>query len=182
MTTTLKSTKNGAQRNILGKHGIRFIGLFTSFMGLVLLILKRSITGQAIQISAIVLMLIGILLFIGNLKLIFASKSNKEVVLYLLIGLLFIFLAILLVLYGSQVSKWIDLFIGVCIALYGLVLFFSHLSYRRAKYFTLDIILSLLLVASGVLIALLKVFSGEIYVLIVGIIATISGLSHIVMY
>ena len=87
MATTLKSTSNGAQRNIISKHGKRFIGLLTSFMGLVLLILKQSISGQAISLCAIVLLLVGILLFAGNLKLIFSSKSNKDVVLYFLIGL-----------------------------------------------------------------------------------------------
>ena len=182
MATTLKGTKNGAKRNILGKHAIRFIGLITCFMGLVLLILKQSITGQAIQIAAIVLLLVGILLFIGNLKLIFASKSDKEVVLYFLIGLLFIFLGILLILYGGQVSQWIDLFIGICIAGYGLILFITYLFHKNRKNLVLDIILSFLFVVCGELICLLKVFSNDIYVLVVAILSTITGLAHIIVY
>lgn len=182
MATTLKSTQNGAKRNILSRAAIKYVGLITSFIGLVLLITNSTITGSVMEISAILLLLIGILLFISNLKLIFASKSDKEVVLQCLIGALFIILGVLLVLYGSQVSTWIDLAVGILIGTYGLILFISHIVNKRKKYFIFDIVLALLLVASGILIALLYEFSSNTYKDVVAIFATVSGLLHVLFY
>ena len=66
MATTVTGTKNSAKRNLLGHAGIRYVGLVSSFIGLVILLLGRNLTGTILQVASIVFVLIGLLLFVGE--------------------------------------------------------------------------------------------------------------------
>ena len=88
MATTVAGTKNSAKRNLLGNAGIRYVGLVTAFVGLVILLLGRNITSTILQIASIIFVLVGLLLFVGNLKKLIKDKKEKDVVLFLLIGVL----------------------------------------------------------------------------------------------
>lgn len=182
METTLKSTQNGAKKNILSNSAIRYVGLVTSFIGLILLITKTTFTGTVMEIISVLLLLIGTLLFVSNLKLAFASKGNKDVLIQILTGLAFIALGVLIIIFGDEIGIWIDLAVGILIAIYGLVLLINHIVNKRKKMFVFDLIISSLLIAAGVLIALLYFYSSLTYKNVVAIFATVSGILHILYY
>ena len=50
MATTVSGTKNGAKKNLLGNAAIRYVGLVSAFVGLVVLLLGRNITSTILQI------------------------------------------------------------------------------------------------------------------------------------
>ena len=120
MATTVTGTKNGAKRNLLGNAGIRYVGLVSAFIGLVILLLGRNITSTILQVASIVFVLVGLLLFVSNLKKLFADKKEKDIVLYVLIGALCLVVGVLLYMFGGTIAKWIDIILGVLIAIYGL--------------------------------------------------------------
>ena len=75
MATTVTGTKNSAKKNLLGNAAIRYVGLISAFVGLVILLLGKNITNTILQVAAIVFVLVGLLLFVGNLKKLFADKK-----------------------------------------------------------------------------------------------------------
>ena len=184
MAETLKNTALNAKNNILSKAAIRFVGLICAFIGVLILFLGTNITSTVIKLLSIIIILIGILLFSGNVKKLFSKTNNKESTLYLLIGVLLIAISVLLFIFGDQISKWSNLFFGALIALYGLILLISFIIKNKDKkvWFVICLIMSLLMIASGVLIALLFKFNGNTYVTVVGIFASITGLSAMILY
>lgn len=183
MATTLKNTKQGAKRNILSNSAIRYVGFIISFIGIMLLMVGR-ITSTIIQIISISLMLIGLLLVSGNIKKIIKKQKDKDTSYYLLIGILLIAISILLYVFGGQISKWLDLIVGILLALYGIVLLISFAikkTISKAKNI-FNIILSCLFVVTGILIALLFEIYSSPFMVATGIIATISGISALLTY
>ena len=77
MATTVNGTKNAAKRNLLGNAAIRYVGLVTAFVGLVILLLGRNITSTILKVASIVFVLVGLLLFVGNLKKLCSDKKKK---------------------------------------------------------------------------------------------------------
>ena len=77
MATTLKNTASGAKSNIFSNAAKRYIGFITAFVGAMILFLGTNITATVIQIVAITLLLIGILLFSGNVKKIFKKLYEQ---------------------------------------------------------------------------------------------------------
>ena len=184
MATTVAGTKNSAKRNLLGNAGIRYVGLVTAFVGLVILLLGRNITSTILQIASIVFVLVGLLLFVGNLKKLCTDKKEKDVVLFLLIGVLCLAIGILLYFYGSTIAKWIDIIIGSILAIYGLACLIYYLIHKKSNkvLFIFDIILFSLLLIAGVMVALMFKFGGSTYLTIVGIIATTTGVFNVIMH
>ena len=183
MATTLNNTEKGAKRNLLSKAGLRYVGLVSAFVGISILLLGRNVTPLVLQVSSIICVLIGILLISGNAKRLFAKNKDKEVVLYLLIGVLLLVVGILLYVYGGTISKWIDIIIGSLIAVYGLIILINFCIHKRKKtLFIMDIIISCLFIATGVLLALMFEFGGSVYVTIVGIFASVTGVSSVILY
>lgn len=184
MATTLKNTALGAKNNILSNAAIRYIGLICAFIGIMVLFLGTNITSTVIKLISIIVLLIGTLLFSGNIKKIFSKNKGKETTLYMLLGLLMIAIGVLLLIFGEQISQWLNLFFGIIIALYGIVLLihFALKKIANKAWFIICLIMSMLLIASGVLIALLFKFSGSTYVDVVGIFATVTGISAMILY
>lgn len=184
MATTLKNTASGAKSNIFSNAAKRYIGFITAFVGAMILFLGTNITATVIQIVAITLLLIGILLFSGNVKKIFKKQGSKDTSSYFLIGVLLIIVAILLLIFGGQISKWINLIVGVAIALYGLILLISYLIKRKGSKGTyiFNVLVSVLLLATGTLVALLFEFNGYTYVMVTGIFAATTGLISMIIY
>ena len=163
---------------------IRYVGLVSTFVGLVVLLLGRNITDTILQISAIVFVLVGLLLFVGNLKKLIADKKENELVLYLLIGVLCLAIGVLLYIYGATFAKWIDIIIGVLLAGYGIACLIYYCIHRKSNkaLFIFDVVLFALLIATGVMVALMYKFSGSTYLTIVGIIATSTGVFNVIMH
>lgn len=184
MATTVVGTKNGAKRNLLGNAGIRYVGLVSAFIGLVILLLGRNITSTILQVASIVFVLVGLLLFVSNLKKLFADKKEKDIVLYVLIGALCLVVGVLLYLFGGTIVKWIDIILGVLIGIYGLacLVYYCIHQKRNKTLFILDIIMFALLIATGVMVALMYKFTGHTYLTVVGIIATTTGVLNVVMH
>lgn len=184
MATTVSGTKNGAKKNLLGNAAIRYVGLVSAFVGLVVLLLGRNITDTILQISAIVFVLVGLLLFVGNLKKLIADKKEKELVLYLLIGVLCLAIGVLLYIYGGTIAKWIDIIVGVLLAGYGIACLIYYCIHRKSNkvLFIFDVVLFALLIATGVMVALMYKFGGSTYLTIVGIIATTTGVFNVIMH
>ena len=92
-------------------------------------------------------------------------------------------LGILLHFFGGTIAKWIDIIIGVLLAGYGLACLIYYCIHRKANkaLFIFDIVLFTLLIATGVMVALMFKFGGSTYLRIVGIIATTTGVSMVVM-
>lgn len=183
MATTLKNTQAGAKRNILSNSAIRYVGFVTAFIGVMLLMIGRM-TSTVIQLLSILLMLIGLLLFSGNIKKIFKKQNDKDTTIYLLVGILMIAISVFLHLYGSQISKWIDLIIGIIIAVYGLIIlinFSIKKSGKKAK-FVFNVIVSSLFIVTGILIALLFTVSGHTFMIVTGVFATVTGLVSLIAY
>lgn len=182
MATTLKGTDRGAKRNFLSKSGLRYAGLISAFIGITILLIGRKVTSTVLQVSAVILLLVGALLISGNTKKLFKKSKDKDIVLYLLIGVLLLVCGILLCIYYGQISNWIDIVIGVLIAFYGLIALINFCVHKKGKYFIIDVIISCLFIATGVMIALMYEFSSSTYTTIVGIFATITGASSILLY
>lgn len=182
MATTLKGTEKSAKRNFLSKSGLRYVGLICAFVGTSILLLGRNVTPLVLQVSSIILVLVGILLISGNFKKIFNKSKEKDTLLYLLIGILLLIAGIFLYVYGGVISQWIDIIIGVLIAIYGLIVLINFCVNKRKKWFILDIIISLLFISTGIMLALMYEFSGNLYVTIVGIFASITGVSSVILY
>lgn len=184
MATTVTGTKNSAKRNLLGHAGIRYVGLVSSFIGLVILLLGRNLTGTILQVASIVFVLIGLLLFVGNFKKLLTNKKEKDIVLFLLIGVLCLAIGILLYLFGGTIAKWIDIILGVMLAGYGLACLIYYCIHQKKNktLFIFDIISFSLLIAAGVMIALMFKFTGATYLTIVGIIATTTGVLNVVLH
>lgn len=184
MATTVIGTKNSAKKNLLGNAAIRYVGLISAFVGLVILLLGKNITNTILQVTAIVFVLVGLLLFVGNLKKLFADKKEKDIVLYLLIGVLSLAIGVLLYIYGGTIAKWIDIIIGVLLACYGLACLIYYCIHKKANkvLFVFDIVLFALLIATGVMVALMFKFNSSTYLTIVGIIATTTGVFNVVMH
>lgn len=184
MATTINSTKNSAKRNLLGNSAIRYVGLVCAFVGLVILLLGRNVTGTILQVASILFVLVGLLMFVGNLKKLFSDKKEKDIVLYLLVGVLCLIVGILLYMYGGLIAKWIDIIIGVLLAIYGLVCLIYYCIHQKKNkvLFVFDIILFALLIATGVMVALMYKFGGSTYLTIVGIIATTTGVFNVIMH
>lgn len=183
MATTLNSTRNGAKRNLLSNAGIKYVGLVSAFVGLVILLLGRNITGTVLQIASIVFVLVGLLLFVSNLKKLFKKSKEKEIVFYMLLGVFFIAIGVLGYIYGGTIAKWLDIIVGVLLAVYGLVclIYFIVNKNSNKALFIIDIVLFTLLLATGVMVALMFKWGGSTYLTIVGILATTTGVSLVIM-
>ena len=182
MATTLKGTEKSAKRNLLSKSGLRYVGLISAFVGTSILLLGRNVTPLVIQVSSIILVLIGILLISGNAKRIFTKTKDKDTLLYLLIGILLLISGIFLYVYGGVISQWIDIIVGALIAIYGLIVLINFCINKRKKWFVMDVIISVLFIVTGVMLALMFKINGSVYVTIVGIIASITGVSSVILY
>lgn len=186
MATTLKNTASGARRNVLSKTAIRYVGFITAFIGIMILLLGTNITSTVIQLIAIAILLVGVLLTSGNAKKLFSkSKDNtKEVTLYLLIGLLFIAVSVLFLVLGNQISNWMNLIFGILIALFGIIHLMNFLISRKGSkmWFTINIIVAILFIATGVLIALLYEIYAHAFVTTVGVFATVTGALGMLLY
>ncbi len=186
MATTLKNTASGAKRNVLSKSAIRYVGFISAFTGMMILILGTNITSTVIQLIAIALLLVGVLLVSGNGKKLFSkSKENsKEVTLYLLLGVALIVVSILFLVFGSQISKWINLLFGIVIALFGLLHLINFFIGKKGSKvtFALNIIVSILFLATGILVALLYQFNAHAFVTTVGVFATVTGALGLLLY
>ena len=112
------------------------------------------------------------------------DKKEKDIVLYLLIGVLSLAIGVLLYIYGGTIAKWIDIIIGVLLACYGLACLIYYCIHKKANkvLFVFDIVLFALLIATGVMVALMFKFNGSTYLTIVGIIATTTGVFNVVMH
>lgn len=183
MATTLNNTMASARKNIFSDAAKRYVGFVSAFAGSLIVALGTNITSTVLQILAIAFLLIGFLLFSGNLKKMFKKQGSKETTSYFLIGLLLIILSILLFIFGGQISNWINLIIGCLIALYGLIILISYLIKRKTqKTHVINIIVSALLFSTGVLIALLFVISNSVFVMITGILSITTGALSMILY
>ena len=184
MATTVSGTKNGARNNLLSNAAIRYIGLVCAFVGLVILLLGRNITNTILQIASIVFVLVGLLLFVGNFKKLCTNKKEKDIVLYLLIGVVCLAIGVLLYIYGGMISKWIDIIIGVILAVYGLICLIYYCIHKKSNkvLFFFDVVLFILLIVTGVMVALMYKFGGATYLTVVGIIATTTGVFNVIMH
>ena len=186
MATTMKNTLSSAKKNIFGKSALRCVGFICAFIGVMLLYLKANVTNTILQILAIFILLLGVLLTSSNFKMLI-NKNNtkkKDSTIYMLLGLLMIFLAIILFLFGNQITTVVNLLLGIVIAVYGLALtIYLFISVKVKKnWFFVNLIIALLLLTSGILISLLYQYYSQTYLLVVGIFATTSGGLSMILY
>ena len=187
MATTISGTEKSAKRNILSQAAVRYVGLITAFCGLVFLILKQpleTILADIATISSIAFILVGLLLFVCNIKNVFLKRNDKNTGYYILLGVLFIAVAILLLIFKQQACKWICIIFASLLAIYGILRLIKYLtSKRKGVLYVIDIVLSLLLISVGVMIVLMGfIKTSSVYLLILGINATILGVSDIVLH
>ena len=188
MARTVNNSFSGAKNNILGNAALRYVGFVSAFFGVMMLVLKSNIGGQVMKLIGIVMLLFGVLLCSGNLKLLFSknksSEKTKGASLYLLVGVLLVVGAVLLFIFADQVNKWLNLIVGILIALYGLLTLIKFAMKKRSNkvLMVLDLIVAALLIASGIMLALLFKFNGSTYVLATAIVATTAGGLAIILY
>lgn len=188
MARTAQNVFSGARNNLLGSAAIRYVGFVTAFFGIMHLLLGSTVIDAALKLIGVIMLLIGVLLCSGNLKLLFgkstADDKKKGAIIYFFIGILLIILGVLLIVLLNNISKYVNLIIGILIAFYGLLILINSIVSRRKNkfWFTMDLIVSLLVIASGVLLALLFTFTGHTYVLVTGIIATTAGGLAMLLY
>ena len=180
---TLKETKI----NLFSYSTIRYVGYIVAFVGIMLLLIGR-ISSTFIQLISVALLLTGILLISENIKKLYKKdvkkEQRKEKFGLILLGILLIVLSIILYYFGGQISKWIDLFFGISLSIYSLVLliyFASKKTIKKSRY-VFNIVLFSLFLLTGVLISMLFVVTVSTFLLITGICATLSGLLALIVY
>ena len=173
-------------KNIVSYTAIRLAGFAVAFFGIILLVLKNSSINIVLQLVGILLLLIGVLYVSTSIKKLIRknlAKNKKDATLYLLLGLLIIAVGVLLLVFKSQLGKWINLIIGIIIAIYGLSLFIYFLVKKgKRAWFIISIIAASLFLVSGVMQALIYFFTSSTYVLITGIILTTTGAYALILY
>lgn len=186
MARTFKNTVSGAKNNILGNAAIRYVSFILAFVGIMTLVMGTSVTREVFVIVGIALLLVGVLLISGNLKLLFSKSAEKKkgASLYLLIGVLLLVCGVLLWVLASQISKWINLIFGILIAVYGLIILIRFILHRKSNKFfmVLDCIICSLMIVSGVMLAISFKVTDHTFVTITGVIATVAGGLGLITY
>ena len=144
-------------------------------------LMKLGLHSVTHRIVAVMLALVLVFCFVGcNDK----KQNDKDTTIYLLVGILMIAISVFLHLYGGQISKWIDLIIGIIIAVYGLIIlinFSIKKSGKKAK-FIFNVLVSSLFIVTGIFIALLFIVSGHTFMIVAGVFATINGILALLAY
>ncbi len=162
---------------------LRVIGLISAFIGIMLLMLNMNVTTITMQLIAILLALVGVYFISTNVKRFGIKDKLKDALVYFLVGLILLALGIVVCIYASTISKWFYLILGVLIGIYGITIFIYFLIKKGSKVvMTRNIIYSVLLVATGVMVALLFKFTSQNYILSIGIVSTVTGVFGLLMY
>ena len=192
MAMTLKGTMASAKNNIFGKAALRYVSFITAFIGVLFIVLHTDVTKTLITLLGVAFLLIGVLLCSGNFKILISDQKEKkkEAGLYLFVGVVLIVVGVLLLIYGNQISSYINLVIGILIGIYGLVVLVKYLidvikSKGKKAWPIINLVFSILLLTSGVLIAILfspKVGTNSTYFVVVEIFATVTGGIGMLLY
>lgn len=187
MSTTINNQVSNAKKNIFSNFATRIVGLITAFFGLLFIIEKKplqTILSDVTTIFSVALILFGTLLFISNIKLVFNKTSDKNTAYYLLVGVSLIVSAILLLVFKSQACKWFSIVFAGLLSIYAIIRLIKHLtSKKRGVLRIIDIVLSILLFAIGLMIVLMGFIQVvTIYLVILGITSSVVGVSDIVLH
>ena len=172
---------------------VRLLGAVLMFVGLLLVVMRNTMTQLFVTVVALLLLVGGFYLVASGIRLL-AAKSGKGKknatagALMLVGGLVAIALGVLALLYRGQVANWILVAVGAAIALYGLVMLIVMAVAQRGPHkVVMDVVLAVLTMVVGVLIAILVIpqvggaVNGLCYYLF-GSLAIAVGAVELVMY
>lgn len=164
---------------------LRVIGLISAFIGIMLLMLNMNVTTITMQLIAILLALVGVYFISTNVKRFSIKDKLKDALVYFLVGLIMLALGIVVCIYANTISKWFYLILGILIGIYGITIFIYFLVKAKKGnklVLTRNIVYSVLLIATGVMVALLFKFTLQNYILSIGIVSTVAGVFGLLMY
>ncbi len=187
--TTASSASYAAKRSPLSNVAVRLYGAILAFVGILLVVTKRSVPDMAVTVASVFFVVAGFFLAVSNFKKLLAGgRVENAVIFYFLFGLLILIAGILLLIYKSTVVKWFIVLLGSLLAAYGLAILIRFIVHpRRKSLMILDIILAVLAIITGILIALLYVpdiasAEGGICYYIFGGLAIAVGAVDLILY
>jgi len=183
--TTASSGAATAKRNPFGNTGIRLFGTILAFIGILLLIYRTSFVGFFLTVFAVACMLLGTFVAISNLRKLFGkTKVTNDVILYVFLGIAVLAAGILLVVFGSNISKWFFVIVGALVVIYGLVWVIKTALKNGGKMRIFSIILAVLTIVAGIFLILFIVpeINKDICYYIFGGIITATGIMELLAY